>query len=65
MALDIALDELQVRLLHPAAEPPARTRPGDAAYDLRCLQGFSLWPRERATVPTGVAIALPPGLPGS
>ncbi len=64
MALDIALDELQVRLLHPAAEPPARTRPGDAAYDLRCLQGFSLWPRERATVPTGVAIALPQGVAG-
>jgi dUTP pyrophosphatase len=64
MALDIALDELQVRLLHPAAQPPARTRPGDAAYDLRCLQGFSLWPGERATVPTGVAIALPPGVAG-
>jgi dUTP pyrophosphatase len=64
MALDIALDELQVRLLHPAAQPPARTRPGDAAYDLRCLQGFSLWPRERATVPTGVAIALPAGVAG-
>jgi dUTP pyrophosphatase len=64
MALDIALDELQVRLLHPAAQPPARTRPGDAAYDLRCVQGFSLWPRERATVPTGVAVALPPGVAG-
>ena len=64
MALGIALDELQVRLLHPAAQPPARTRPGDAAYDLRCLKGFSLWPRERATVPTGVAIALPPGVAG-
>ena len=64
MALDIALDELQVRLLHPAAQPPARTRPGDAAYDLHCLKGFSLWPRERATVPTGVAIALPPGVAG-
>ena len=31
---------------------------------LRCLEGFSLWPRERATVPTGVAIALPPGVAG-
>jgi dUTP pyrophosphatase len=64
MALDIALDQFQVRLLHPAAQPPARTRPGDAAYDLRCVEGFSLWPRERATVPTGVAIALPFGLAG-
>jgi dUTP pyrophosphatase len=64
MALDIALDELQVRLLHPAAQPPARTRPGDAAYDLRCTAGFSLWPREHATVPTGVAVALPQGVAG-
>jgi dUTP diphosphatase len=64
MALDIALDELQVRLLHPAAQPPVRTRPGDAAFDLRCTEGFSLWPREHATVPTGVAIALPAGVAG-
>jgi dUTP pyrophosphatase len=64
MALDIALDQFQVRLLHPAARPPARTRPGDAAYDLFCAEGFSLWPRERATVPTGVAVALPAGLAG-
>jgi dUTP pyrophosphatase len=64
MALDIALDELQVRLLHPAARPPVRTRPGDAAFDLRCTEGFSLWPREHATVPTGVAIALPAGVAG-
>jgi dUTP pyrophosphatase len=64
MALDIALDELQVRLLHPAARPPVRTRPGDAAFDLCCSQGFSLWPREHATVPTGVAIALPAGVAG-
>ena len=64
MALDIAVDQFHVRLLHPAAQPPARTRPGDAAYDLRCVAAFSLWPRERATVPTGVAIALPPGVAG-
>ena len=64
MALDIALDELQVRLLHPAAHPPVRTRPGDAAFDLRCTEGFSLWPREHTTVPTGVAIALPEGYAG-
>src|SRR4051812_50193649 len=61
MALDIALDELQVRLLHPAARPPVRSRAGDAGYDLRCSEGFALWPREHATVPTGVAIALPAG----
>jgi len=64
MAIDTALDQLMVRLLHPAARPPARTRPGDAGYDLRCVEGFSLWPGERATVPTGVAVALPPETAG-
>jgi dUTP pyrophosphatase len=64
MVIDTALDQLQVRLLHPAAQPPARTRPGDAGYDLRCSEGFSLWPGRRTTVPTGVALALPPGVAG-
>ena len=64
MALEIAVDQVHVRLLHPAAQPPARTRPGDAAYDLRCAEGFSLWPRERAPVGTGVAVALPPAVAG-
>jgi dUTP pyrophosphatase len=64
MALDVALDQLQVRLLHPAAHAPARTRPGDAGYDLRCLEAFTLWPHERATVPTGVAVALPSWIAG-
>lgn len=64
MVIDIALDQLQVRLLHPGAHPPARTRPGDAGLDLRCAEAFRLWPGERATVPTGVSIALPPGTAG-
>jgi dUTP diphosphatase len=64
MVLDTALDQLQVRLLHPAARPPARTRPGDAGHDLRCSEGFALWPGRRTTVPTGVALALPPGVAG-
>jgi dUTP pyrophosphatase len=61
---DTALDQLHVQLLDPRAQTPSRTRPGDAAYDLRCVSGFSLWPRERATVCTGVAVALPPGTAG-
>jgi dUTP pyrophosphatase len=64
MALDIALEPLYVRLIHPAARPPARTRSGDAGFDLRCVESFSLWPGERATVSTGVAVALPPGVAG-
>ena len=64
MALDLGLDQFHVRLIHPQARPPERTRPGDAGFDLRCVEGFSLWPGERAAVPTGVAIALPPGVAG-
>jgi dUTP pyrophosphatase len=65
MALaETALDQLQVRLLRAGARPPARTRPEDAGYDLCCVDGFSLWPGVRATVPTGVAVALPAGVAG-
>lgn len=55
---------IEVRLLHPDAQPPARTRPGDAAYDLRAVEPFTLAPGERAVVPTGVAVAVPEGAAG-
>jgi dUTP pyrophosphatase len=55
----IAIDELEVQLLHPAAQAPRRSRPGDAGLDLRCLEGFALAPGERRKVATGLAIALP------
>jgi dUTP pyrophosphatase len=51
-------------LLHPAARLPARTRAGDAAYDLACVEPFTLAPGERAMVPTGIAVAIPPGWAG-
>jgi dUTP pyrophosphatase len=60
----VATDTLEVRLLHPAARPPARTRAGDAGYDLRAVEPFTLAPGERAVVPTGVAIAVPEGAAG-
>jgi dUTP pyrophosphatase len=56
--------ELEVRLLRPDARPPARTRPGDAGFDLSAVEDFALAPGERAVVGTGVAIALPPGVAG-
>jgi dUTP pyrophosphatase len=64
MAVGTALDQLHVRLLRRGAQVPARARPGDAGYDLCAAEGFFLWPGERHTVPTGVAIALPPGVAG-
>jgi dUTP pyrophosphatase len=60
----VAAGTLSIRLLDPRAQPPARTREGDAGYDLRCLHGFTLQPGERAMIGTGVAIALPPGIAG-
>ena len=64
MAAAVTVDELQVKLLRPDARPPERTRPGDAGYDLRCVEPFALAPGERRPVPTGVAIALPTGVAG-
>ena len=60
----VMTDTLEVRLLRPDAQPPARTRAGDAAYDLRAVEPFSLAPGERAVVPTGVAVAVPEGAAG-
>ena len=60
----ITTDDLQVRLLHADAQPPTRTRPGDAGFDLRCVEAFALAPGERRVVPTGVAVALPEGVAG-
>lgn len=64
MAVSLELERLEVRLLHPDARPPARSRPGDAGYDLRAVAAFALEPGARAAVGTGVAIALPPGVAG-
>ncbi|MDX6707653.1 MAG: dUTP pyrophosphatase [Solirubrobacteraceae bacterium] len=58
------VEQLDVRLLHPDARAPERSREGDAGYDLRCLEGFVLEPGARLLVSTGVAIALPDGVAG-
>jgi dUTP pyrophosphatase len=64
MAVSLDVDRVEIRLLRPGAAAPARSRDGDAGYDLRAVEAFKLAPGERATVGTGVAIALPPGLAG-
>jgi dUTP pyrophosphatase len=40
---------------------PAYAHPGDAGADLRSTVDVTLAPGERALVPTGISIALPPG----
>ena len=64
MAVLEGVQQVAIQRLHPHARVPARTRPGDAAYDLACVEAFTLAPGERAMVPTGIAIAIPPGLAG-
>jgi dUTP pyrophosphatase len=59
-----ATAELAVRLLHPDAKPPARTRAHDAGYDLSSVEALTLAPGERRLVGTGVAVAIPPGIAG-
>ena len=62
--IDALTDTLAIRLLHPDAVAPARTRPGDAGYDLRAVERVSI-PREgRRMIRTGIAVALPEGIAG-
>ena len=53
-----------VRLLHPDATLPVYSTDGDAGADLTSVAEVTLAPGERALVPTGVALALPPGTVG-
>ncbi|MEJ7656601.1 MAG: dUTP diphosphatase [Thermoleophilaceae bacterium] len=50
--------------LHADALAPARPRPGDAGYDLHAAEAATLEPGARASVGTGLAIALPEGQAG-
>lgn len=53
-----------VDVLLASAYVPEYAHPGDAGADLRAAESVVLAPGERATVPTGVAIALPDGFVG-
>lgn len=64
MEAPVATDVLSVRLLHPDARPPARTRPHDAGYDLASIEALTLAPGQRRLVGTGVAVAIPAGVAG-
>lgn len=53
--------DIQIKLLDSGLPPPAYAHSGDAGADLHCAEDLELLPGERATVRTGVAIALPEG----
>lgn len=57
------MDDVEVLLvrLDPGLPVPAYAKEGDAGADLMTTVDVVLAPGERVTVPTGVAIALPPG----
>jgi dUTP pyrophosphatase len=56
--------ELLIKRLSDDATLPARAHPGDAGLDLYANEDATLKPGERATVGTGIAIALPEGTAG-
>jgi dUTP pyrophosphatase len=56
--------ELQIKKLRDDAVVPARAYDGDAGLDLAACERVELGPGERATVPTGLAVAIPEGHAG-
>jgi dUTP pyrophosphatase len=56
--------EILVQRLDPNVPLPARAHAGDAGLDLHAADDVSLKPGERASVPTGIAVAIPDGYAG-
>ena len=56
--------ELPIRRLRDDAVVPSRAYSGDAGLDLASCERVELGPGERATVPTGLAVAIPDGYAG-
>jgi len=52
---------VKVKRIHPAAQLPERGTNWSAGADLCCLDAFTLLPRERKSVPTGLVVEIPPG----
>nr|AIA13022.1 dUTP diphosphatase [uncultured bacterium] len=56
--------ELKIKLLDDGLTMPRYQHEGDAGLDLSSRIDFTLEPGERATVPTGIAVAIPRGYAG-
>ena len=56
--------ELPIRRLHANAVLPTQAYAGDAGFDLAAAERVVLAPGERATVGTGLAVAIPDGYAG-
>jgi dUTP pyrophosphatase len=55
---------VRFRRLSEAARAPARAHDGDAGYDLHAAEPAALAPGQRASVGTGIAVAIPDGHAG-
>ena len=53
--------DVLVTMIDPDLPVPAYEHPGDAGLDIRSRESLRLGPGQRAMVPTGVTLALPPG----
>jgi dUTP pyrophosphatase len=56
--------KLTVQRLDSRASPPRSAHPGDAGLDLSSVERVELEPGERASVGTGLAVAIPVGFGG-
>jgi dUTP pyrophosphatase len=55
---------LRFRRLSEAARLPAQAHDGDAGYDLHAAEAITIAPGERASVGTGIVVAIPSGHAG-
>jgi dUTP pyrophosphatase len=55
---------LRYSLLRPEAVAPSRAHDGDAGLDLHAAEPAVLGPGERASIGTGIAVAIPDGFAG-
>lgn len=56
------MPSLRIRRLRPSASIPSYATAGAAAFDLAASEPVTIAPGEVALVPTGLAIAVPPGM---
>lgn len=60
----VAAPALPIKRLHPDAVLPRRAYAGDAGLDLHAVEAVTLAPGARASVGTGIAVAIPDGHAG-
>src|SRR5215467_7195373 len=56
--------EIRIKMLDKELPVPRYAHPGDAGLDLPSRSDIVLEPGQRAMVPTGIAVAIPPGFGG-